>query len=251
MDLKKINEVKEGTFLTVNSNPTFYIEVKKIVKTSRKIKVYDKSVHHFPYCGPLHWDEPYEFTRDKFKDEVALTDQDTINKILAAQKSFLEEEERKKKEEEKQIAENKAYWEKKNKEAEERRKEEEANEEYVEMMTKALQPKHPTLLDFLNSRFKSLKSHNEQLKKELEGMHDSLKYLYEKINEKYYPPPKPEPVREVWYDEDGKATVFDENDRSTWPPYYRMWIEYEEGLFDRMRAREIAAIESEHDPWSE
>ena len=97
MKLSEINKLEiPGTFITVKSkDATYYIAVESVInnKEEKTIEIFDREVHDFgrdgSYYGPVHYDESYEFTYERFKKEVSLTDQATVDKITKIKEAYL------------------------------------------------------------------------------------------------------------------------------------------------------------------
>jgi len=97
MKLSEINKLEiPGTFITVKSkDATYYIVVESVInnKKEKTIEIFDREVHDFgrdgSYYGPVHYDESYEFTYERFKKEVSLTDQATVDKITKIKEAYL------------------------------------------------------------------------------------------------------------------------------------------------------------------
>ena len=97
MKLSEINKLEiPGTFITVKSkDATYYIAIESVInnKEEKTIEIFDREVHDFgrdgSYYGPVHYDESYEFTYERFKKEVSLTDQATVDKITKIKEAYL------------------------------------------------------------------------------------------------------------------------------------------------------------------
>lgn len=97
MKLSEINKLEiPGTFITVKSkDATYYIAIESVINNEEKktIEIFDREVHDFgrdgSYYGPVHYDESYEFTYERFKKEVSLTDQATVDKITKIKEAYL------------------------------------------------------------------------------------------------------------------------------------------------------------------
>lgn len=97
MKLSEINKLETpGTFITVKSkDATYYIAIESVINNEEKktIEIFDREVHDFgrdgSYYGPVHYDESYEFTYERFKKEVSLTDQATVDKITKIKEAYL------------------------------------------------------------------------------------------------------------------------------------------------------------------
>ena len=97
MKLSEINKLEiPGTFITVRSkDATYYIAIESVINNEKKktIEIFDREVHDFgrdgSYYGPVHYDESYEFTYERFKKEVSLTDQATVDKITKIKEAYL------------------------------------------------------------------------------------------------------------------------------------------------------------------
>lgn len=97
MKLSEINKLEiPGTFITVKSkDATYYIAIESVINNKEKktIEIFDREVHDFgrdgSYYGPVHYDESYEFTYERFKKEISLTDQTTVDKITKIKEAYL------------------------------------------------------------------------------------------------------------------------------------------------------------------
>lgn len=97
MKLSEINKLEiPGTFITVRSkDATYYIAIESVINNEKKktIEIFDREVHDFgrdgSYYGPVHYDESYEFTYERFKKEISLTDQATVDKITKIKEAYL------------------------------------------------------------------------------------------------------------------------------------------------------------------
>lgn len=97
MKLTELSKLEiPGTFITVRSkDATYYIAIESVInnKEEKTIEIFDREVHDFgrdgSYYGPVHYDESYEFTYERFKKEVSLTDQATVDKITKIKEAYL------------------------------------------------------------------------------------------------------------------------------------------------------------------